>query len=216
MGKEVPLSERRSRQARQLLARYGIVTYESLADETGAWAWQGIYRQLQRMEMRGEVRRGYFVHGLSGAQFALPDVVDLLREMRDLPPAESELVVLNACDPANLYGPARDGAPLTASGEPLTFTRVPSTWLVQRQGLPVLVARDSGAHVITLEGADDGLVQRAMQALLDHLGGLERRVTVETWNDEPVLEGPGTVLLEGVGFYRDYPAMAWERPPGRV
>ena len=62
-----PLAERVAQQARQLLARYGVVTHERLADEIGAWDWSLISQQLQRLEMRGEVRRGYFVQGLPGA-----------------------------------------------------------------------------------------------------------------------------------------------------
>ena len=76
LGKELPPGERVTRQTRQLLARYGVVTRACLEGETGSWDWRLIYRQLQRMEMRGEVRRGYFVRGLPGLQFALPDVVE--------------------------------------------------------------------------------------------------------------------------------------------
>ncbi|MFN2157908.1 MAG: helicase-related protein, partial [Anaerolineae bacterium] len=170
LGKPLPEEERAARQARQLLARHGIVTYESLADEVGAWEWGAISRQLRRLEMRGEVRRGYFVQGLSGAQYALPEAVERLRAARDdqregrehLPgtregPAEAgELVVMNACDPANLYGPSREGAPDTAAGEPLAFSRLPSTWLVQERGRPALVASSGGAHVLLTEGVDEG------------------------------------------------------------
>jgi ATP-dependent Lhr-like helicase len=218
LGKAVPLAERVDRQTRQLLARYGIVTHECLAAEIGSWDWSLMYRQLQRLEMRGEVRRGYFVQDLSGVQFALPDVVERLRAIRDSAQEQPELVVMNACDPANLYGPTRDGGPRTAAvgrtaGEPLAFARVPSTWLVQHRGLPVLVAGNSGANLTVTQGVDEGLVQRALQALLDHLARFEHRVTVETWNGGPILESPGRPLLETVGFYRHYPAMVWERRP---
>ena len=101
--------------------------------------------------------------------------------------------------------------PRTEAGEPLTFSRIPSTWLVQHRGLPVLIAEDTGARLTTVQGASEGLVRRALQALLDHLASFEHRVTVQGWNDEPVLDSPGQVLLESVGFYRDYPGMTWER-----
>jgi ATP-dependent Lhr-like helicase len=217
LGKALPVEERTARQTRQLLARYGIVTHECLADETGSWEWGLIYQQLRRLEMRGEVRRGYFVQGLSGAQFALPDVVERLRAIRDTAGEDTEPVVMNACDPANLYGPTRngvlEGGPQTAQGEPLTFARVPSTWLVQHRGLPVLVAGNGGANLTIVRGVDEGLVQRALQALLDHLARFESRVTVETWDEEPVLESAGQPLLEAVGFRRHYPGMVWEKWP---
>jgi ATP-dependent Lhr-like helicase len=204
MGKPVSAGERAARQARQLLARYGIVTHECLENETGAWEWNLIYQELQRQEMRGEVRRGYFVQGLSGAQFALPEVVEQLRALRDATD-DAEPVVLNACDPANLYGPTREGS------DTLTFTRIPSTWLAQVRGLPVLVANNNGAALTAAPGVDDGTLQRALKALFTHLSSFERRIIVETWNDEPVLESAGAPLVEAVGGYRYYPGMAWER-----
>jgi ATP-dependent Lhr-like helicase len=215
MGKALSDGERAARQARQLLARWGIVTRESLETEIGAWSWALIYRQLVRMEMRGEVRRGYFVQGLSGAQFALPEAVEQLRSIRDQAPVDPELVVLNAVDPANLYGPQREGpgleTVLTASGEPLAFSRVPSTWLVQQRGRPVLIAADSGARITLTEGVDEGLARRALQALLEHLGAFTARVSVETWNGDPVLSSEGQPVLESIGFYRAYPEMVWDR-----
>jgi len=204
MGKPVSAGERAARQARQLLARYGIVTHECLENETGAWEWNLIYQELQRQEMRGEVRRGYFVQGLSGAQFALPEVVEELRALRDAT-EETAPVVLNACDPANLYGPAREGS------DALTFTRIPSTWLAQVRGLPVLVAANTGTALTAASGVDKGTLQRALKALFTHLSSFERRIVVETWNDEPVLESAGAALIEAVGGYRYYPGMAWER-----
>jgi ATP-dependent Lhr-like helicase len=210
MGKALPPEQRAGQQARQLLSRYGVVTYESLSNETGAWEWSQIYPHLQRLEMRGELRRGYFVQGLPGPQFALPEVVERLRASRDQ--ADAGLVVLNAADPANLYGPALPEGPVAATGEPLSFSRIPSTWLVQQAGLPVLVAEDTGGAITTLQGADETLLRQAIAALLDHLARFESRLTVYTWNGEPVLESPGRAVLEAAGFYRNYPGMTWERP----
>jgi hypothetical protein len=143
-------------------------------------------------------------------QFALPEVVERLRALRS--DDDETRVVLNACDPANLYGPTQEGGPLTAAGEPLTFARIPSTWLVQQRGLPVLLAEDTASRITTAQGAGGKLVQRAVEALMQHLGTFERRVVVHTWNDSPVLESDGQAVLEAAGFYRDYPGMAWERP----
>jgi ATP-dependent Lhr-like helicase len=212
LGKALPVVERVARQARQLLMRYGVVTRESLAGESGAWEWPLILRQLQRLEMRGEVRRGYFVQSLPGLQFALPEAVERLRALRDEAAQAPELVLMNADDPANLYGPARDDGPLTVQGEPLAFSRVPSTWLVLHRGLPVLVAGDTGANLIVPQGVEEGLVQSALRVLLDHLARFERRIAVETWNEAPVLQSDGQPLLESVGFYRSYPEVVWERP----
>ncbi len=222
MGKTLPPEERAARQARQLLVRHGVVTRASLEREQGAWQWGTIYAQLQRLEMRGEVRRGYFVQGLPGVQFALPEAVEKLRALgrdQEAPEDDEGLVVMNACDPANLYGPAPDDigsargedVPRTAGGQPLTFSRIPSTWLVQGRGLPILVAEDTGARLTSVQGVSEGLVRRALQVLMDHMASFEHRVTVQGWNGSPVLDSPGQQLLESLGFYRDYPGMTWEK-----
>lgn len=214
LGKATSPEERTAQQTRQLLARYGVVTSASLDNETGAWDWGLIYQRLQQLELRGEVRRGYFVQGLAGVQFALPEVVERLRQARSSalePGTDEAMVVLNAGDPANLYGPAFEHAPLTAAGEPLTFPRLPSTWLVQQRGLPVLLAGDTGANLTIMAGASETLIQQAVSSLCEHLTTFERRVTVETWNGQPVLDSPGRSLLEATGFVRDYPGMTWQR-----
>jgi ATP-dependent Lhr-like helicase len=213
LGKALPLETQAAQQARQLLARYGVVTHESLAQEIGAWDWGLISQELHRLELRGEVRRGYFVQGMAGVQVALPEVVERLRAgSADGQMAEDEpLVLMNACDPANVYGALLDAAPLTALGHALTFARIPSNWLVLSSGLPILLVEDTGAQLTTMQGISEGLLRRALDTWLDHLSSFKSRVTVERWNSEPVLQSEGRALLEGSGFYRDYPGMTWER-----
>jgi ATP-dependent helicase Lhr and Lhr-like helicase len=212
MGRLLPPEEQAARQARQLLQRWGIVTHEWLAAEETGWDWGAVYAQLRLMEMRGEVRRGLFVEGLGGLQFALPDAVEQLRARRDALQMDDRPVVMNAGDPANLYGPALPGGPVAAAGAPLAFARHPSTWLVQWAGWPVLVARGGGASVTTVQGATDLQVQAAILALSDHLLRYAHRLTVEMWNGAPVLSSGGSPILEASGFHRDYLAMTLEHP----
>src|ERR1700737_66985 len=79
LGPNLPEEERAERIARQWLARYGVVSRDWWRRERPPVPWRAIYRELKRLEFRGEVRRGYFVKGLGGAQFALPDAVEWLR-----------------------------------------------------------------------------------------------------------------------------------------
>ena len=104
-GSEVGEQDRALRYARQLLQRYGVVTRECLAHEDPDRQWAALYPHLELMELRGEVRRGYFVRGYSGAQFALPEAVERLRAWNAGEGTSSaELTLLNAWDPANFYG----------------------------------------------------------------------------------------------------------------
>jgi hypothetical protein len=77
--------------------------------------------------------------------------------------------------------------------------------------LPVLLVEDTGAQMTTMQGADDGVIHRAVEMWLHHVAGFEARVTVMGWNGAPMLGSPGQALLETAGFYRDYPGMTWER-----
>ena len=91
--------------ALQLLKRHGVVTRETMGLENIAGGFSAVYDVLKALEESGRVRRGYFVAGLGGAQFALPSAIDLLRSLRsDRAPEKPEMLCLAATDPANLYG----------------------------------------------------------------------------------------------------------------
>ncbi len=191
MGKPLSDEERAEKLARVLLARYGVVMREVLERETLPLDWTALYPQLQRMEMRGEVRRGYFVSGLSGLQFALPAAVEHLRERAAA--QDDTLVLLNATDPANLYG--ADVAP------PMPYARVPSTHVVLSRGDPLLVSEENGRRMKSQPSADDALITRALQLYLARPHAA-RHVVVDKWNDEPVLGSAGESILRALGFQR--------------
>ncbi|MCG6939913.1 MAG: DEAD/DEAH box helicase [Thiohalocapsa sp.] len=103
-----------------LLERYGIVSREAVAAEGLPGGFGPLYRVLKELEQGGQVRRGHFVEGLSGAQFALPGAVERLRAAReDESPVdgygEEAVRILPAADPANPYG-ALLGWPSTGVG----------------------------------------------------------------------------------------------------
>jgi ATP-dependent Lhr-like helicase len=89
--------------AEQLAARWGVVFYDLLTRENLAVPWREVLWALRRMEARGTVSGGRFVAGFSGEQFAHPDAVDMLREIRKRP-RTGEITELSAADPLNLIG----------------------------------------------------------------------------------------------------------------
>jgi ATP-dependent Lhr-like helicase len=90
--------------AQQLLLRYGIVTRETVGQENLPGGFSAVYEVLKALEAQGRLRRGYFVSGLGGAQFAQPAAVDLLRSLRTTAPDKPEMLLLAATDPANPWG----------------------------------------------------------------------------------------------------------------
>ena len=109
-----PVEDQVEPRARQLLRRYGILFPELLAREAMAPRWRDMVRVLRRLEARGEIRGGRFVAGLVGEQFALPEAIELLREVkRD--EGNGRLVAVSACDPLNLVGVVTPGERVPAS-----------------------------------------------------------------------------------------------------
>jgi ATP-dependent Lhr-like helicase len=237
-GREVSYEERLARQARQLLQCYGIVTRESVRvwetgstgdGEEGGLGWASLYAQFKLMEMRGEVRRGYFVQGLPGIQFALPEAVERLREWTraDTPdisdPGTNQLVLLNACDPANLFGPALagtgtpDGEPERAQ-DPARFTRIPANYVVLLRGRPVLLLETGGGRLATLADPSDPMGQalpldtlkQALRLALTHIGRSQSRLALGEWNGAPILESPAAPILEELGFRREALVYMWQ------
>ena len=101
--------------AEQLAARWGVVFRDLLARENLAVPWREVLWALRRMEARGTISGGRFVAGFSGEQFAHPDAVGILREIRKRP-LTGETIVLSAADPLNLVGVVLPGPRIPALG----------------------------------------------------------------------------------------------------
>jgi ATP-dependent Lhr-like helicase len=143
--------------ARTLLRRYGVVCWKLLEREA-PWLppWRDLLRVYHRLEARGEIRGGRFVDGLVGEQFALPEAVAVLRQVRKRE-RDGTLVNVSGADPLNLVGTLLAGERVPA----LTGSRV-----LYRDGVPIaaLVA-GKVAPLVELTVAE---VQSARQVLLRH------------------------------------------------
>jgi len=94
---------------RVLLRRYGVVFRRLLERESFRVTWYELGRIYRRWEARGEIRGGYFVGGIGGEQFALPEAIGLLRSIRKSQ-SNGELITLSGADPLNLQGVLTPGA----------------------------------------------------------------------------------------------------------
>src|SRR5207302_10581302 len=96
-----------------LLARYGVVFRDAVAQESITLPWRDILRALRRFEARGTARGGRFVSGFVGEQYALPEAVALVRRVRR-EPTNGERAMVSAVDPLNLTGVVLRGARIPA------------------------------------------------------------------------------------------------------
>jgi ATP-dependent Lhr-like helicase len=213
---EVDPGARRRAQAELLLERYGILTRELVLAEGVAGGFAALYPELCRLETLGVARRGYFVEGLGGAQFALPGAVERLRAQRA--PEEAPAVVLAATDPAQPYGaalpwavrqsaPPRTGPRSSSSPSPAASTtrrpaRVPGAYVVVAGAAPVLYLERGGRALQVLCAAEDPRVEVALGALAAaaRAGGLGR-LALERVNGAPVMGTRWEAELAAVGFH---------------
>ncbi|HMF13097.1 MAG TPA: hypothetical protein VKE94_12355, partial [Gemmataceae bacterium] len=170
-----------------LLHRYGVAARELAASDPWMPSWRLLYEVLSRMELTGDVRRGYFVEGLSGAQFASPEAVRMLRDVATPAGTAAPAVLLHALDPANLYGSgAAFDIPLLDGGTQ-PFLRRTGHWLVIRAGRPVLLIEQQGRRLTALASASRGDVAAAVACLpalctSDNGSARLHKLTVDEWN----------------------------------
>jgi ATP-dependent Lhr-like helicase len=201
-------------QAELLLERYGIVTRETVVAEGVPGGFSTLYPELANLETLGTARRGYFVEGLGGAQFALPAAIERLRAGRSDEPAEP--LVLAATDPANPYGaalpwprrePARDGEGERRGAGGRRPARVPGAYVVTLDAEPALYVERGGKALVPLrdpwkgDGGPHAWLSEALAALAEAVRrGRLGRLAVERFDGEPVVGSAAERLLVEAGF----------------
>jgi ATP-dependent Lhr-like helicase len=173
-----------------LLGRHGVLTKPAVVNESLVASFAQAYQVLTALEERGTIRRGYFVEGLGGAQFALPGAVERLRELQaahDAPgrTGPSPVILLASCDPGNPYGaalawPELEGhRPNRAAGSMVLLAGGELIAYLERGAHSLLVARQPG----------DPALSEAFAQLADTIdAGRVDEITIERINGDPALE----------------------------
>ena len=209
-------TERLLAQARRLLERYGVVSREAIQAEGLPGGFAPLYRVLKQMEESGRVRRGWFVAGLSGAQFALAGALERLRAARlEESPLDgftaSEVRVLAALDPANPYGALLPWPATAAAGEAGTAPRrIGGAWVILVAGKPVLYLGSSARALLSFPSSlseTGGELPLALAALGRLPGGARRRLLIQTIDGQPALQSPLREAMLAAGFASDYDAL---------
>jgi ATP-dependent helicase Lhr and Lhr-like helicase len=190
--------------AMTLLDRHGVLTRGAVAAERIAGGFAAVYPVLRAMEETGQCRRGYFVEGLGGAQFALPGAVDRMRALSDPKGQKSpeRAVVLAAADPAQPYGaalpwPERPGE-TPSSHRP---GRKAGALTVLVDGALVLYVERGGRTLLSWNDEPERLAASAAALAAAVRDGALGRLTVERADGERAGgDSPLTQALEAAGF----------------
>lgn len=209
MGKSLNEAQRATRQARLLLQRYGILVKEWYRREQGLLAWYKIFQALKRLEWQGEIRRGYFVEGLSGVQFALPEAVDLLEKLfHDATPGSFDPEMLSTIDPALPFGGAADWNLVDLKGRPLKIVRSPSNYLVFDRCKPVVYGENSFDRILFLKQLRSDQYEKVAKLLRNLLKLPQRlrpknRIQISQINNQPAARTQFAAYFLKNGYEQD-------------
>jgi ATP-dependent Lhr-like helicase len=187
----------------QLLERHGVVTRESVRAEGIAGGFAGVYPVMKALEEAGRARRGWFVAGMGGAQFASPGAVDRLRSFREPNRDERLGLVLAATDPAQPYGgalpwPDHPGRPARAAG----------AYVVTVAGAAMAYVERGGRSLLTFAGAAEDPAVWLEALVAAHKEGRVQRLTLERIDDQPARSSPLADALRSAGFVDGYKGLS--------
>ena len=199
----------------RLLDRYGIIS-KNIADcEKDIFKWSDIYSYLKKLEFSSGIKRGFYISGLSGIQFAGDKDLELIR-MQDTSDKDERFVTLCSCDPANPY---KD---LLSKVSSIKAPKNQGTAVVFANGLPVLVLRDYGSSIVPMT-EDRDVVVKAAKSFVEAFASRslwtgKKSIFVEHWGEKAAEEvcriedSPVYEELLDMGFDRGYSGITlWRR-----
>ncbi len=207
-------TERAMALAEQLLARHGVLTRDAVVAEETPGGFGALYPVLKGLEEAGRVRRGYFVSGLGGSQFAHPGALERLRALKQPDPERPQGVVLAATDPANPYGAALPW-PKTESTRPM---RAAGAHIALVDGALVAFLGKGEREIVTFLPADEpsrSAVARALAEALVRWATLTGRAALG-WaaaDGTPLASSPLAPFLAEAGFVRSGPGFRLPSAP---
>jgi ATP-dependent Lhr-like helicase len=198
-------TERATALATQLLDRHGVLTRDAVAAEDVPGGFSAVYGVLKAMEEAGRARRGYFVEGLGGAQFAVPGAVDRLRAVREggAEPESAQPLALAATDPANPYGAALPWPEPGGEGRHAP-RRVAGASVVLLDGRLLLYAERGGRSLVTFSAAEDDLAAAAAALAGLVADGRVASLQIGRVDGQESLDHPLVAHLRDAGF-TDHP-----------
>ena len=204
-----PQSSDRNRpflQARLLLERYGVLVKEWYRRERELLPWYPIFSALKRLEWQGEIRRGYFVAGLSGVQFALERAVELLDVCRGKDSLAFAGLVSTA-DPALPFSGAHHWELTTQRRELVPVIRQPSNHVFFWRGRPVAYLESYGARILPLSGWEEERARELALALKNWLRLPAefrplKRLSVQQIGGQPAAKSQFARFFLAAGFER--------------
>jgi ATP-dependent Lhr-like helicase len=205
-------TQRAHARALLLLERHGVVCRDALALEDLPGGFAGLYPVYRAMEEAGKVRRGHFVEGFSGAQFAFPGAVDRLRAARN--EDEGPAQVLAAADPANPFGALLPWPPTRSDAA--RPRRGAGARVVLVDGELLLLLERSARRLWTFPVAEPADGEPALARAVRALAGLFRDRTrttlrIEEIDGEPAARSPLAEVFVRAGFRTGYKGLELDR-----
>ncbi len=180
-----------------MLERYGIVTRETVLAEGVPGGFSSLYGELSNLEILGTARRGYFVEGLGGAQFALAGAVERLRAM---PHVEDDYLILAATDPAQPYGASLAWPKREQGRRP---ARTPGAFVLLRDGNPIVYVERGGKGIVRLVELEGEALTEAVTRLAEAAASKQLpKLGIERVDGEPVMGSGLEAQIIAAGFSR--------------